>query len=174
VTFSSTQNYNLKLYDINVFINESVDFLSKNLPRTHRLSRTLTDKPLFINVDKRQMIKAIYFIISNIIDMTPEGTSIRMGTDRTRQRGSFVEISIDYNNSGMNKKSRKVLLKPLLEIEHLGTELNIPISNKIIEGHDGTLDLISDGDIDSFIIRLPIVENRDAAVSTEGGRVSGH
>jgi nitrogen fixation/metabolism regulation signal transduction histidine kinase len=174
VTFSSTQNYNLKLYDINVFINESVDFLSKNLPRTHRLSRTLTDKPLFINVDKRQMIKAIYYIISNIIDVTPEGTVIRMGTDRTSQRGSLVEISIDYNNSGMLEKGRKVLLKPLLEIEHLGTELNIPISNKIIEGHEGTLDLISDGDIDSFIIRLPIIENRDAAVSTEGGRIRGH
>jgi nitrogen-specific signal transduction histidine kinase len=174
VTFSSTQNYNLKLYDINVFINESVDFLSKNLPRTHRLSRTLTNKPLFINVDKRQMIKAIYYIISNIIDVTPEGTVIRMGTDRTSQRGSLVEISIDYNNSGMLEKGRKVLLKPLLEIEHLGTELNIPISNKIIEGHEGTLDLISDGDIDSFIIRLPIIENRDAAVSTEGGRIRGH
>jgi len=173
VTFSSTQNYNLKLYDINVFINESVDFLSKNIPRTHKLSRTLTDRPLFINVDKRQMIKAIYYIISNIIDMTPEGTFIRMGTDRSGQRGSVVEISISFNNSGRNKKSREVLLKPLLEIEHLGTELNIPISNKIIEGHEGSLDLISEGDTDSFIIRLPIVENRDATVSSEGGRVSG-
>jgi nitrogen-specific signal transduction histidine kinase len=173
VTFSSTQNYNLKLYDINVFINESVEFLSKNIPRTHKLSRTLTDRPLFINVDKRQMIKALYYIISNIIDMTPEGTFIRMGTDRSGQRGSVVEISISFNNSGRNKKSRKVLLKPLLEIEHLGTELNIPISNKIIEGHEGSLDLISERDTDSFIIRLPIVENRDATVSSEGGRVSG-
>ena len=173
VTFSSTQNYNLKQYDINVFINESADFLSKNLPRTHRLSRTLTDKPVFINVDKRQLIKAFYYIISNIIDMTPGGTYIRMGADRTRQKGSFVEISIDYNNTGRNKKGGKVLLKPLLEIEHLGTELNIPISHKIIEGHDGSLDLVSEGDMDSFIIRLPIVENRDATVSTEGGRLSG-
>jgi nitrogen-specific signal transduction histidine kinase len=173
VTFSSTQNYNLKQYDINVFINASADFLSKNLPRTHRLSRTLTDNPLFINVDKRQLIKAFYYIISNIIDITPEGTSIRIGTDRNRQRGSFVEISIDYNNAGKNKKNRKILLKPLLEIEHLGTELNIPISHKIIEGHNGSLDLVSEGDMDSFIIRLPIVENKDTKVSTEGGRLSG-
>ena len=173
VTFSSTQNYNLKQYDINVFINESADFLSKNLPRTHRLSRTLTDKPLFINVDKRQMIKAFYYIISNIIDITPEGTNIRIGTDQTRQRGSFIEISIDYNNAGKNTRGGKVLLKPLLEIEHLGTELNIPISHKIIEGHDGSLDLVSEGERDSFIIRLPIVENKDGKVSTEGGHLSG-
>lgn len=173
VTFSSSQNYNLKQYDINVFINDSADFLLKNLPETHRLSRTLTDKPLFINIDKRQMMKAIYYIISNIIDMTPEGTFIRMGTDRNRQKGPFVEISIDFSNMGKKRESRKVLLKPLLEIEHLGTELNIPISHKIIEGHDGSLDFISEEDIDSFIIRLPIVEKRDSTVSTEGGRVSG-
>jgi nitrogen-specific signal transduction histidine kinase len=128
---------------------------------------------VFINVDKRQLIKAFYYIISNIIDVTPEGSYIRIGTDRARQRGSFVEISIDYNNTGKNKKGGQVLLKPLLEIEHLGTELNIPISHKIIEGHNGSLDLISEGDMDSFIIRLPIVENRDAKVSTEGERLSG-
>ncbi len=173
VTFSSTQNYNLKLYDINVFINESSDFLSKNLPRTHRLSRTLTERPVFINVDKRQMIKAIYYIMSSIIDLTPEGTHIRIGTDRTRQRDSIVEISVDYKNTDCNKKEKNVYLKPLLEIEHLGTELNIPISHKIIEGHEGSLDVISQGDVESFIIRLPIVENRDAAVSTEGGHVNG-
>jgi nitrogen-specific signal transduction histidine kinase len=65
------------------------------------------------------------------------------------------------------------MLKPLLDIEHLGTELNIPISHKIIEAHDGRLDIRSVGNVDSFIISLPIAESRDAAVPSEGGHRNG-
>ncbi len=173
VTFSSSQNYNMKYYDISVFINDSFDFLSKNLPMSHRLSRIVIDKPLFINVDKRQMIKAIYYLISSIIDMTPEGNLIRLGTYGTKPDDHFVEISIEFSNTGKAIKDKKALLKPLLDIEHLGTELNIPISHKIIEAHDGSLDIRSFDNINSFIIKLPLVENKNVQVPSEGGRASG-
>jgi nitrogen-specific signal transduction histidine kinase len=173
VSFSSSENYNMKHYDVNVFINESFEFLLRNLPVSHRLSKILSDTHLTINIDKRQMLKAIYYIISNIIDMTPEGTLIRIGTYGTKPEEPFLEISIEFTQTGTTVKDKKALLKPLLDIEHLGTELNIPISHKIIEAHEGSLDIRSFDKLHSFIIKLPLVERRDAQVSSEEGWVRG-
>jgi len=66
------------------------------------------------------------------------------------------------------------LLKPLIDINHLGMELNLPLSNKIIEGHGGSLSLKSEGGINTFIITLPVIESSNTDVPIKGGHSRGH
>ena len=173
MTFSSTQNYNFKKVEINGFLSETEDFILKDMPQTHRLSRQVMDNSFYINADIKQMTKAIYYIILFIFDKTPEGTFITMDVDTIMQDTPFIEISIKYAGDISIRDGKQNLLKPLLDIGHLGTELNVPISHKIIEGHSGSLDMKSEGGINTFIIRLPVVDRRSSEVSFERGHFSG-
>ncbi|HDH05569.1 MAG TPA: GAF domain-containing protein [Nitrospirae bacterium] len=173
VTFSSAQNYNFKKVEINGFLSETEDFILKDMPQTHRLSRQVMDNSFYINADIKQMTKAIYYIILFIFDKTPEGTFITMDVDTIMQDTPFIEISIKYAGDISIRDGKQNLLKPLLDIGHLGTELNVPISHKIIEGHSGSLDMKSEGGINTFIIRLPVVDRRSSEVSFERGHFSG-
>lgn len=173
VTFSSSQNYNFDKVEINDFINEAAAFISKNIPETHKFSKQLTDKTLYINIDRKNLIKSVYYLVLSIIDRTPDGTFITMNTNAVVKDVPSVEIAISYTGDELVREGKQDLLKPLLDIKHLGTELNIPISHKIIEGHDGSLDIKSGDGVNSFIIKLPILDRRTANISIEGGRISG-
>ncbi len=173
VTFSSTQDYNFRKESINDIMAEAADFVLKMLPENHRLSKKFTDKVFYINADKKQIIKAIYYIVLCIIDRTPEGTFIDMNAETVLNDSPFVKITLSYRGDELTKEGEQNLLKPLLDIDHLGTELNLPISHKIIEGHDGSLDVKRSGEFNTFTIKLPVVDRRSANVSAEGGRVRG-
>jgi hypothetical protein len=88
------------------------------------------------------------------------------------QNDPCAEILISYASDESIEVGKKDLLKPLLDIDHLGTELNIPISHKIIEGHNGELDVKSEEGINAFVIKLPIVDRRSSKVSVKGGHIS--
>lgn len=172
ITFSCTQDYNLTREDINDLMNETADFVLKNIPGTYKFSKQLIDKSFYINADKKQLVKAIYYIVLNIIDKTPEGTSIKMNANLFMEHPSSVEILITYDGDEAIEEAKQDLLKPLLDINNLGTELNVPISNKIIEGHGGSLDIKSKEGINTYIIRLPVIDRRGATVLFKGGFVS--
>jgi nitrogen-specific signal transduction histidine kinase len=173
VTFSSTQDYNFKKEEIDDIISGAGEFISKVMPQSHQLSIQSTDKVFYINADKKQIIKAIYYVILCIIDRKPEETFIEMNARTVLHDVPFVEISIAYQGDEFAQEGEQNLLKPLSDIDHLGTELNLPISRKIIEGHKGSLDLKREGEMNTFVIRLPILDRRGSRVSAEGGRVSG-
>ena len=173
VTFSSSQNYNFEKVDINDFINETAAFILKNIPETHKFSKQLTDKTLYINIDRKNLIKSVYYLVLSIIDRTPDGIIITMSASATVQEVPSVEMTISYEGDALIREGKQNLLTPLLDIKHLGTELNIPISHKIIEGHGGSLDIKSTDGLNSFIIKLPILDRRSANISIQGGRING-
>ncbi len=173
ITFSCTQDYSLAREEINELMIEAADFVLKNIPGTHKFSNRLIDKSFYVNADKKQLLKAIYYLVLNIIDKTPDGTSIKMNANIFMDRPSSVEILITYDGDESIEDGKQDLLKPLLDIKNLGTELNVPISNKIIEGHGGSLDIKSKEGINTYLIRLPILDGRGATVSYEGGCESG-
>jgi nitrogen fixation/metabolism regulation signal transduction histidine kinase len=172
VTFSSTQDYNFKKEDINEVAREAFDYISGNLTEKHKLTKQLVDKVFYINADKKQLVKAIHYLLLSIIDRTPDGTSINLTADAQMPDPSFAEIILSFAGGDALEEGKQNLLKPLLDIKDLGVELNIPVSNKIIEGHNGTLDIISNKGVNSFVIRFPIIESNNAPISIEEGHVN--
>jgi PAS domain S-box-containing protein len=173
VTFSSTQDYNFLQVDVNDLLVEASDMIEKNMPDTHKFSKQLLEKVFYINADKKQLAKAIYYLIINVVDRTPDGTFINIITSAEFKDNAFVEIKITYGGEESGKEEEQNLLKPLLDIDHLGKELNVPISDKIIEGHDGSLEIKKEGNVNIFFIRLPILDRRSSRIPIGGGDVSG-
>ncbi len=165
VTFSNTQEYTLSREEVNDVISEASDYIMKRLPETHKFSKQLMDKSFYIRTDKKYLVKAIYYLILSIVDRTPDGTYISMSASATFKKCSMVEISITYGTDESKRDGNQDLLKPLLDIDHLGTELNVPISHKIVEAHDGSLVVSNEGDINIFVIKIPIIDRRSESSS---------
>ncbi|MBI4838938.1 MAG: GAF domain-containing protein [Nitrospirae bacterium] len=158
VIFSSKPEYNLGKEDLNSIIDESADYIKKTLPELHKFSKQNFDMKVFVQADRKLLAKAICYLIFNAIDMTPKGAFIYLGANNASGSGAYAEISIKYNGVELSDKERQDLLKPLVNIDNLGSELNIPISRKIIEEHNGSLDLKSEQGANSFVIRLPVID----------------
>ncbi len=173
VTFSCTQDYCLNREDVNELMIEAADYISRHIAGTYKFSRQLIDKSFYINADRKQFIKAIYYLVMNIAEMTPEGADIKMSANIVMENPPYVEISISYDGDFSIDTGKQDLLKPMLDIKNLRTELNVPISYKIIEGHSGSLDITSKEGITTYAIKLPILDRRESAVSIKGDYVSG-
>lgn len=171
ITFSNTQAYNFSKEEINDFLASAIDAISKNLPQTHKLVKKLYENAVYINIDKKHLMKSIYYLVQSIVDSTPQGSLIDMSVHRVPDSFS-VDISIAYEGGSPLQEFKQHFLKPLLDIKNLETELNLPIANKIIEGHNGSFDIRREGNANIFVIRLPILDRRGSTVSFKGGYVS--
>lgn len=174
ITFSSKQDYTVKTEDVNVIMSEAVEFISRNIPQTHSFTAGKADKVFYINADKKLLIKAICYLVLSIADHTPDGVPISMNVVQGETSESSVAIALTFSGSGSFEKGKQGLMKPLLDIQHLGTELNVPISHKIIEGHGGSLDLIQKDGETSFLISLPVTEKKTEDMSVRRGHVGGN
>jgi PAS domain S-box-containing protein len=190
VIFSSEPEYNFSREDINFIIDETVDYISKNIPQEYKILKEKAKKIIIVNVDRKLFIKALFYLILNVVDRIPGGTVITMSVKVLQEpepdAGSsdleiatilgerfFVEISIKYSDKEFTEQERETLLSPLADISNLGTELNIPISQKIIDGHEGTLEIKSEEGNNIFIVRLPVVEISEArSPARKKGRLS--
>lgn len=166
IIFSSKSEYNLNEENVNLIIDESADFILKNLPSSHKFLKQNLDKSVFINADKKLLVKAICYLVFSAVENTPGGAFITLSSEAL-ESSPYVEISIKYSGKEFTDKEKEDLLKPLLDIDNLGAELNIPISHKIIEGHGGSLSIKSEKGSNSFIIKLFLADVSKTMVPIE-------
>lgn len=168
-TFSGAQDFRVKRENINDVMCQAAEYISGNIPRTHRFFKQPVEKSFYINVDRKRFMKALYYLVLNIVDRTPDGTYITMNARTTARERPSALITITYRANKVADKDKHSMSKPILDIDNFGTELNIPISRKIIEGHKGSLDMTSDGNVNTFIIKLPVFNERSGISHTREG-----
>lgn len=171
VSFSNTQEYQFMREEIGGILKDAVAMISKNIPESHKILQGPSDHDFYADVDRKQLIKAFYYIVSGIVERTYEGATVSVSISAEGGNGPYLDVLFSYSGGEPIDKEKEKLIKPLLHIKNLGAELNIPISNKIIEGHNGILDMRSSGDINTFIIKLPLVSKESKAVSSAGGNL---
>ncbi|MEN8262638.1 MAG: histidine kinase dimerization/phospho-acceptor domain-containing protein [Nitrospirota bacterium] len=173
VAFSSTQDYNFGKEDLNELMTGIADFISRNIPDTHRFFMKLSNRPFHVNADKKQLTKAVYYLALNIIDKTPDGTSMKMTINVRDDDIPYADIAIKYSGGIPMEGEDQEQLRPLPAFDNLGSELNIPICHKIIKGHGGTLDIRSEDSLNIFIISLPVFYSGNDTLSVKGGLIRG-
>jgi len=167
VTFSITEDYNFHKEDVGLLIDNATEHVSKNIPSGYKFVKGEIDDSLFIEADRKFMVKAIYYIVMSIIENVPVGKLITVSAKSIACVPSSVEISIKYEGIEMTDEEKESLLRPLTDLKNLSLELSLPISRKIIEAHHGKLYIRFENGSNSFIIKLPLVERRPAALSID-------
>jgi PAS domain S-box-containing protein len=171
VAFSSTMNYNFQREDVNSILSEASDFIVKKIPQLNKFNFQEFQRPFYINADRKLLIKAIFYLVQSIVERTSEPVSISLGHEIVYQGLPYILISLKYKGKTITEEERHNLLKPLLNINNLGTGLNIHICKKILENHKGSLDISSENDSNVFIIKIPALERRGSANLSESEHI---
>ncbi|GAB4353211.1 MAG: PAS domain-containing sensor histidine kinase [Oricola sp.] len=112
--------------------------------------RDFDDRELICNFDDRLVGQAI----GNIIKNASEAVEARLASDTSEKRGeghilvrayrsSPTEIAVDVidNGKGLPRQNRAKLLEPYMTTREKGTGLGLAIVKKIMEDHNGRLEL---------------------------------
>jgi len=118
-------------------------------------------EPLLVMIDKEKWYRIFENLCTNAIKFTHPGGEINI---KTKQLGQFASISIKDSGVGIPADSIPKLFLPFSKVGRKGTAgeestgLGLSIVKKLVELHNGTVDVNSEeGKGTEFIIKLPIV-----------------
>lgn len=110
-------------------------------PRLSERSLTIVQQPwrseAIVAVDSDLMEQALYGLLSNAVDASPAGASIRLGVADTP---ASVTITIEDHGGGMPFLPVPGDLAPGPSTKRFGTGLGIPVAFKVCKAHGWTLD----------------------------------
>lgn len=148
--FRKAETGNLKLYyaenDIAGFVQEI--FLSfQNLAIRRNINYTFEqpDTAIAIYMDKDQLEKVFFNLLSNAFKFTPDGGSIRVSV---KPQNEGAEIQITDNGKGIPEGSQNKLFIDFFQVDdphahNLGTGIGLALSKNIVELHKGSISVYS-------------------------------
>ncbi|MDC3416289.1 ATP-binding protein [Aquibacillus salsiterrae] len=112
------------------------------------------EKDVILYCDKTQMKQVLINLIKNAVEEMGNGGTIQVIVSSEEKH---VFISIVDEGPGIPDDILHKLKEPFFTTKKDGTGLGLMISNKIVENHNGAIDMMNNRDIGStFRIRLPI------------------
>ena len=136
----------LKQHNIVKIIKENI-LLMNEIDKSVNISFKSFDEPLNINCDSEQLNRIFTNLFKNSIESLKEKFS--KSPDFTKKidieilkKDDYIQIIINDNGLGFSSKNLDDLLKPYFTTKSNGTGLGLPIVNKIINDHNGTLKLV--------------------------------
>ena len=125
--------------------------------REVRLAVTMKDPTIRFTFDPILLRLAISNLVQNAIQASPAGTAVTIKTDEIEDK---VRISVVDKGEGIQKQHRENIFNPFFTTKPAGVGLGLPIVSKIIDEHEGRINLFSEpGAGTTFEIVLPR-ENR--------------
>jgi signal transduction histidine kinase len=162
LNYAKATDLNLQAYDPNQPAQEVIDLMR---PRAQKLGIELvSDFSQNLNachLDSDLMCRCLLNLVTNAIDACindDPGTPDKMVTVRTKKtRGWGVEYQVLDNGCGMNSKTKKNIFKRFFSTKGSeGTGIGLMITKKIIDEHDGEIEVESkEGTGSKFLIRIP-------------------
>ncbi|TYS61195.1 PAS domain S-box protein [Sutcliffiella horikoshii] len=139
-----------------VIMKETLDLLSaqaslENVQFITSIEEGLPD----IYCEPNQLKQVFINILKNAIEVMPKGGTVSVGLEKIE--GEQVLISIRDEGTGIPEDKLKKLGEPFYTTKERGTGLGLMVSYKIVEEHNGTIEVSSKlGKGTTFHIKLPI------------------
>ncbi len=128
--------------------------------QNRHIALAMPDKDILLKADERALRQIFLNLLSNAIKFTKDDGQIRIGVTRLLNGG--IKISVKDNGIGIPKNKIKQLFQPFSQIEnvitrtHTGTGLGLVLVKKLVELHDGTVQLKSkSGAGTNIIVEIP-------------------
>ena len=120
---------------------------------------------LIIDIDERKIKQALLNLLTNAVKFTPDNGRISVAA---HHHGETLLISVADSGIGIAAEDINRIFEPFYQVKNEyrgktpGTGLGLPLTKTLVEMHDGTLQVKSDGRDQGtcFTIALPIKESR--------------
>jgi len=152
--FARPHKLNLNECHIEEVIRKNITFLRPELEgKGIVVSDKMIGRSFKLQADDDLLYRALMNIFINSIQAIDNAGSITVNVDE--EKGGY-RIEIEDTGIGISKENMKKIFNPFFTTKDKGTGLGLPIVRKIIEGHQGTIDVESqEGSGTKVIIRLP-------------------
>ena len=132
----------------------------KELDNKLKINFKSKKQKIFIMCDSEQINRAFINLLKNSIESINENKlknpNILKKIDiEINEKNDYIEIYLTDNGIGFDKKNIKNILKPYFTTKKNGTGLGLPIVNKIINDHNGTLTILSTKNGAKIKINIP-------------------
>ncbi len=149
--FSKLDAGRLELHEETVNLHEIVDgalqMMHGEAARTGiRIHKTLAQELPDLFADQRRVRQVLLNLLSNAVKFTPEGGEVKVATFR---RGSEVGVAVADTGIGIAAEDIPRALERFGQVDsslsrkYEGTGLGLPLSKRLMELHDGRLELES-------------------------------
>lgn len=150
--------------DLNAVVEELADFFMPQAQSQNvRMRQDLARGPLMASLDVPQFKQAVLNLLLNAVQAMAEspGGAPRELIIRTERRidpdkRPFVALHVIDTGPGISDENQKRIFEPYFTTKSGGTGLGLPTARRLVEGHEGRLELHSEpGRGTDFTILLP-------------------
>lgn len=145
--------------DVNLLILQVIDLHGEEMAKRQILFEDHLDRTIpQIQGDSEKLYRAFSNMVINSIQAMPNGGRlvISSGPD---QFSSMVKINFRDTGVGMDEETTKNLFNPFFTTKEKGAGLGMALSQKIIEDHRGTIEVMTEKGVGTtFVIYLPVVK----------------
>jgi two-component system, NtrC family, sensor histidine kinase HydH len=145
--------------DLNDLAAEGVE-VAQETAAQHGVSLQLRkeENELPCSVDKNRFHHVFLNLLINGIEASPEGERVII---RTFRQNEFAWLEVADRGPGIPPAQRESIFEPFFTTKENGTGLGLPIAKKIIEAHNGRLEIADrQGGGTVFRMKLPLVGRR--------------
>ena len=170
--FARTRAAQRKLLDLDTWLAKIIEEEAAKLPSMVTIDCTLGLDGLVTAIDPERMSRTLINLISNASEaLVGKGDELSGDADfvpnikiQSCRTGRGVEIVVADNGPGISEENLAKIREPLFTTKSFGTGLGLPAVEKILEQHDGGLEITSKlGEGASFTAWFPIIETLEEA-----------
>ena len=148
--------------DLGLIIGDTVESFTKTIRRGNIEIVNQVEKGIYVQADSYRLKQAVWNLLLNSVDAMPIGGLI-MIKSKTEDSSAIIEISDEGKGVDENFISR--IFEPFFTTKEVGTGLGLAIVQKVIEGYNGNINVISSrGNGATFVITLPRIKGVPADV----------
>ena len=150
------------LVDLGHIVSDTVETFTKTIRRSNIEIMNQAEKGVYVQADSYRLKQAVWNLLLNSVDAMPIGGLI---TAKTRADGNSAVIEISDEGKGVDENFISRIFEPFFTTKEVGTGLGLAIVQKVIEGYNGNINVISSrGNGATFVITLPRVKGVPADV----------
>ena len=157
-SFSRTKASNLRHYDVNNLIKQTLDLVKYDKRMKHiTISKDIPAGLPLVTADETQMIQVLMNIILNAADAMPNGGDLDISA---KELGKEVEVAVADTGNGIPAEYVEKIFDPFFTTKEMGTGLGLAVSYNIIKSYQGDI-LVENrsGGGTVFRVRLPYYES---------------
>jgi two-component system sensor histidine kinase HydH len=159
LTYSRKMDIKPEFTDIEFLFDETLGLLQFEIEKKKiKVSKNISKSMPRIKLDKERMKQVFLNLMINAVEMMDENGEIEVGADLHKNRDKSV-IWISDTGPGIEMEKQKEIFDLFFTTRKKGTGLGLAIVQKIIEYHDGSIEVespVKNGRGTMFKINLPV------------------
>jgi signal transduction histidine kinase len=112
-----------------------------------------------VSLDTNQMQQVFMNLFLNALDAMPVGGQLTVEIDKRDSQEEWIQVKVKDSGHGIAPEHLTKIFDPFFTTKSKGLGLGLAITNKIMEGHGGTIAVKSaPGKGSTFILSLPVAD----------------